>query len=81
MDHQRKDHIDPGGYPQQLQTHNLLTDEWKISTAQIREEIYYSLTRRGLFPEERKGYCKGSKGTGEVLYIDQHILNESRRKS
>ena len=51
---------------------------WKILTAQIREEIYYSLTRHRLFPDEQKGCCKGSRGTAELLYIDQHILNESR---
>ena len=28
----------------------------KILIAQIREEIYYSLIRRELFPEEQKGY-------------------------
>ena len=42
---------------------------WKISTVQIS---------RGLFPEEQKGYCKGSRGTAELLYTDQHILNESQ---
>ena len=36
---------------------------WKIFAAQIREEIDYSLTGRGLFPEEQKGCCKGSTGT------------------
>ena len=56
---------------------------WKIFTAQIREEIYYSLTIRGLFPDEQKGCRKGSRGTAELLYINQHILNESntRRKN
>ena len=56
---------------------------WKILTAQIREKIYYSLTSRGLFPDEQKGCCKGSRGTAELFYIDQHILNESqtRRKN
>ena len=55
----------------------------KILTAQIREEIYYSLTSRRLFPDEQKGCCKWSRGTAELLYIDQHILNESqtRRKN
>ena len=53
---------------------------WKISTAQIREEIYYSLTSRGLFPEEQKGYHNGSRGTVELLYIDQHIRNESKTR-
>ena len=52
----------------------------KILPAQIREEIYYSLTSRGLFPDEQKKYRKGSRGTAELLYIDQHILNESKNK-
>ena len=51
---------------------------WKILTAQIREEIYYSLTSYGLFPDEQKGCWKGPRGTAELLYIDQHILNESK---
>ena len=56
---------------------------WKIFTAQIKEEIYYSLTSRRLFPEEQKGCHKGSRGTAELLYIDQNILNKSttRRKN
>ena len=48
--------------------------------AQIREEIYYTLISRGLFPDEQKGCCKGTRGTGELLYIDQHILSESKRR-
>ena len=53
---------------------------WKILTAQVREKIYNSLTSRGLFPDEQKGCCKGSRGTAELLYIDQHILNESKTR-
>ena len=53
---------------------------WKILTAQIREEIYHSLTSRGLFTEEQKGCRKGSRGTTELLCIDQHILNESKTR-
>ena len=53
---------------------------WKILTAQIKEEIYYSRTSRGLFPDEQKGCCKGSRGTAEFLYIDQHILDESKTR-
>ena len=48
---------------------------WKILTAQIREKIYY------LFPDEQKGCRKGSRGAAELLYIDQHILNESKDKT
>ena len=51
---------------------------WKILTAQIREEIYDSLISCGLFPEEHKGCCKGTRGLGELIYIDQHILIESK---
>ena len=52
----------------------------KILTAQIRKEIYYLLTNRALFPDKQKGCCKGSRGTAELLYIDQHILNESKTR-
>ena len=53
---------------------------WKILTAQIREEIYYSLTSRRLFSENQEGCRKGSRGPGELLYIVQHILNESKTR-
>ena len=53
---------------------------WKILTAQIREEIYDSLTSRGLFPDEQKGCCEESRGTAEFLYIDQPIRNESKTR-
>ena len=53
---------------------------WKILTAQIRKEIYNSLTSHGLFSEEQKGYRKGSRRTAELLYIDQHILSESKTR-
>ena len=52
---------------------------WKILTAEIREEIYDSLSR-ALSPEEQKGCWKGTIGTGELLYIEQHILNESKAR-
>ena len=53
---------------------------WKILIAQIREEIYYSLTSRRLFPEEQKGCCQGSRSTTELFCIDQHIPNESKTR-
>ena len=54
---------------------------WKIFTAQIREEIYFSLTSFGLFSKQQKGYRIRSRGTAKLLYIDQHILNESKTKN
>ena len=78
MDDQRKDQIDPKGpkrrnRPKQLQTHNLPTDgvENINSTNKGRDLV---------LAEEQKGCCKGSRGTTELLYIDQHILNESRTR-
>ena len=53
---------------------------WKILTAQISEKIYYSLISCGLFPDEQKGCRKGSRGTAELLYINQHTLNESKTR-
>ena len=53
---------------------------WKILIAQIRKEIDYSLTSRRFISEEQKGSCKGSRDTTELLYKDQHILNESKTR-
>ena len=33
-----------------------------------------------MFPEEQKGCRKGTRGTGELLYIGQHILKESKTR-
>ena len=38
------------------------------------------LTIRGLLSEEQKECCKGARGTEELLYIDQHILNKSKTR-
>ena len=54
---------------------------WKTLTAQIREEIYFSQTGPGLFPEEEKGCCKGSRETGKLLYIDQQQEQDETQKS
>ena len=46
--------------------------------AQIREQIYDSQISHELFPEEQNGSRKRTRGTGKLLYIDQHILKESK---
>ena len=53
---------------------------WKTLTAQIREEVYYSLISRGLFTEEQKRCHKVTRETGDLLNIDQHILKESKAR-
>ena len=69
-----------GTAPKNYRAITCLPMMWKILTAQIKEKIYYSLRSRGLFPDEQKGCCKGSRGTAELLFIDQHILNESKTR-
>ena len=66
--------------PNNYRTITCLLMMWKILTAHVREEIYYSLTSRRLFPDEQKGCHKGSRGTAELLYIDPNILNESKNR-
>ena len=53
---------------------------WKILTAQVREKIYISLISREIFPEEQKGCRKRTRGTEELVYIDQHTLNKSKTR-
>ena len=69
-----------GTAPNNYRPITCLSMMWKILTAQIREKIYYLLTSRRLFPDEQKGCHKGSRGTVELLYTDQHILNESKTR-
>ena len=66
--------------PNNFRTITCLPMMWKILTAQIREKFYNSLTSRGLFPDEQKGCGKGSRRTADLLYIGQHILNESKTR-
>ena len=51
---------------------------WKILTAQIREDTYYSPECR-----EQKACHEGTSGTSDLLYSGQHILKERkpRRKN
>ena len=53
---------------------------WKILTVHIKGKIDYSLVSLRLFLEEQKGYCKGTRGTGDLQYTDQHILKESKTR-
>ena len=75
-------HKDPrkGTAPKQLLTHNLPPNDVENTNSTNKGKIYYSLTSRGLFPDEQKGCRKGSRGIAELLFIDQHILNESKTR-
>ena len=53
---------------------------WNILKAQIRKEINYSLISHGIFSDELKGFRKRTRGTKELLYIDQNVLNENKMR-
>ena len=77
MDDRRKDHIDKKKQLKGTVTYRpimCLPMMWKIETAQIREEIYDSLTSRGLLPEGQIVCRKVSRSIGELLYFDQYII-------
>ena len=83
MDVQRKDHIDTKGPNQrngskQQKTHNLSTDDVENSNSTSKERDSLLANKPRLFPEEQKGCCKGC--IAALLYIDQHILNESKTR-
>ena len=74
-----------GTTPNNYRPITCLPMRWKICTAQIRKEIYYSLTRRVFsfllfFSGEQRGCCKGTRSTAELLYKDKHIVNESKTR-
>ena len=52
---------------------------WQILTAQIRKEIYYLRVCRGLSQRAEK-MPQRTRGTGDLLYIDQHILKKSKQR-
>ena len=85
MDDQRKDHLDPKGCKPRNSSNNFrpktcLPIIRKILTAQIRVDIYDSLTSPGLFPDEQKGCPKWPGGTAVLVYIDQHTINVSKTR-
>ena len=57
----------------------------KILTTQIREEICYVLVCRllctSMFPEEQKGCHSATRGTGNLMHIDQHMKSIYYKKA
>ena len=53
---------------------------WKLLTALIADDIYHHLEAKSLLPEEQKGCRKGTKGTGDLLFIDKMILKEVKTR-
>ena len=53
---------------------------WKIEIIHSKEEIYYSFEWYGQYPGEQTGCRKETKGTDDVVYIDQHIFKEAKTR-
>ena len=69
-----------GAAPNNYRPITCLPMRWKILTAQIKKKIIYSLISSRIFPGEQKECYKRTRGTEELLYIDQHIFNESKTR-
>ena len=85
MNDQKEDHSDPES-PHKLTVTNVyrpimcLPMILKILTAQIREEIYYSLINHRLLPKEQRT-CRGRTiRARELLYVDEPILNNNKTR-
>ena len=66
----------------QLQTHNLPTNDVENTNGTNKGKDLLLANKPWIVPRQ-KGCHKGSRGTAELLYIDQHILNgnKTRRKN
>ena len=78
MDGEKEDDPDPEGptkrtFPSNYKSLTCLPIILKTLIARIRE-IFYSLVFCGLFSEEQKRCCSGTKGTNIPQYTDQYML-------
>ena len=86
MDDQREDHSNPkrhplkGTAPTNYRPITCLPMTWKILMAQISVHINYSMISCRIFPDKQIGCRKRTSGTEELLYIDQHIISESKMR-
>ena len=53
---------------------------WKFPTTQIRKKIYNSLVCRGLFLEKEKGCDNRTRGTVDLLCIDEQIIKKGKTR-
>ena len=55
------------------------TDDVKTTNSTDWGEVYHSLISCRLFLKEQKGCHKRTRGTGDFLFSDQHILKNKTR--
>ena len=72
--------ISKGNIPSNYRPITCLPMCWKLFTSMIAESIYTFLDDSKLFPGEQKGCRKGSRGTNDLLYIDQRMMKEAKQR-
>ena len=72
--------ISKGNIPSNYRPITCLPMCWKLFTSMIAESIYTFLDDSKLIPEEQKGCRKGSRGTNDLLYIDQRMMKEAKQR-
>ena len=53
---------------------------WKLVIGVITDQIYAHLDQEKLLPEEQKRWRNGSRGTNNLLYIDQAVVKEVKSR-
>ena len=79
MDDQRKD-PQIRSAPNNYRPIMCLLISWKILTTQTSEGDLLFTYKPLTIPEKQKGCRKGTRGTRNILYIDQHILKNSKTR-
>ena len=54
---------------------------WKLLPGVIADQIYAHLDQEKLLPEEQKGCRKGSRGTNDLIYIDEAVIKEVKPRN
>ena len=72
--------ISKGNIPSNYRPITCLPMCWKLFTSMIAESIYTFSDDSKLFPGEQKGCRKGSRGTNDLLYIDQRMMKEAKQR-
>ena len=85
LDDQRKDYINPKELQEricskQLQTYNLPANDVEDTNSTNKEKDRLLPNKPRIVPWRIEGMLQRSRGTEELLYIDQNILNESKTR-
>lgn len=57
-----------------------LNTTWKLLTSVMAEDIGAFLEENGLLPEEQKGCRRGTRGSKDLLKVDQAVVEDCKRR-